>query len=165
MAKGDAELSRFVVLALIAEEPRHGWAVSRELQPASELGRVWALSRPLTYRAIDVLETEGLIRRSARREGEGADKTILKATNRGKKLIGGWLDTPVAHLRDVRTELLIKLMLRDRLALPRKSFVVAQRKTLTPIIDAVVASTGNDPVTLWRRESAEATRRFLDLLA
>ena len=162
MAKPDAELSRYVVLALICEEPRHGWAVSRELQPRSTLGRVWSISRPLTYRAIDTLERDGLVRRSAPRDGEGADKMILRVTARGRDSLTSWLNTPTLHLRDVRTELLVKLLLRERLGLSNHKFLAAQRAALEPLMNAVQASTDTDIVSVWRRESAEATRRFLD---
>lgn len=162
MARPDAELSRHVVLALIVEEPRHGWAVSRELQPRSELGRVWSLSRPLTYRAIDTLERDGMLRRSAPREGDGADKVILRATARGRAAFTSWVNTPTIHLRDVRTELLVKLLIRERLGLSNRTFLAEQRRTLLPLIKAVQATEGTDIVSLWRRESAEATRRFLE---
>lgn len=153
-----------MVLALIVEEPRHGWAISRELQPGSDLGRVWSLSRPLTYRAIDLLEHDGLIKRGAPHEGEGADRLKLTATARGRRAVREWLDVPVTHLRDVRSELLLKLMLRERLQLPQKAFVTTQRKVLKPIIEAVTTITHSDLVTTWRHESAEATRRFLESL-
>lgn len=153
------------MLALIVEEPRHGWAVSRELLPTSDLGRVWSLSRPLTYRAIDVLEHDRSIRRGAPRDGEGADRSTLTATGRGRRLVHEWLDTPVIHLRDVRTELLVKLILRDRLGLRRQVFLSAQRKALAPVIDAVLTTNETDLVSRWRRESAESTRRFLDAIA
>jgi PadR family transcriptional regulator AphA len=136
--------------------------VCHELQPRSELGRVWSLSRPLTYRAIDTLEQDGWIRRSAPRDGDGADKYILSATSRGRAALLAWLDTPTTHLRDVRTELLVKLLLRARLGLSNHKFLAAQRKALQPLIDAVRSTETTDIVSLWRRESAEATRRFLD---
>ena len=53
MAKQDAQLARDVVLTLIVQEPRHGWAIHEELAPKGEIGRAWTLSRQLVYRAID----------------------------------------------------------------------------------------------------------------
>ena len=49
-------LGEHAVLALLAEQPRHGWAIVRALAPGGEIGRIWTLSRPLAYRAIDNLE-------------------------------------------------------------------------------------------------------------
>ena len=52
MARADAQLARDVVLALIAQEPRHGWAIHEELAPKGEIGRAWTLSRQLVYLSL-----------------------------------------------------------------------------------------------------------------
>ena len=65
-------------------------------------------------------------------------------------------------MRDVRTELLVKLTLRDRAGLPRAAFVARQREHLAPMIDVLTARRRNeDLVDVWRRESARAVARFL----
>ena len=75
----------------------------------------------------------------------------------------GWLDAPVAHLRDVRTELLLKLVLRRRRGLALEPLLHTQQLAFTDHVDALsVVPRGSDPVDLWRRESARAVRRFLD---
>ena len=67
------------------------------------------------------------------------------------------------HLRDVRTELLIKLTLRDRSGLDSAELLAAQRAAFNATIDALSSGGGDDDLTdLWRRESARAVRRFLD---
>lgn len=165
MARSDPALAREVVLALVVAEPRHGWAIQRELSADGEIGRAWSLSRQLTYRAIDAIVEEGLARRSPPRDGAGADKMVVTATARGRKHSIGWLDEPVVHLRDVRTELLVKLMLRERLDLDRTTFLVRQREVFDPLIERMVANSDTGVVATWRRENAEAVRRFLDALA
>ena len=65
-------LAEHVVLALLAEEARHGWAIVRELAPVGELGRIWSLSRPLAYRAMDGLETRTARTRGRHRAGPRA---------------------------------------------------------------------------------------------
>lgn len=165
MPTADSLLARNVVLALVAEKPRHGWAVHRELSPESDLGRAWSLSRQLTYRAIDNLENEGLLRRSARRAGDGADKVLLSPTTAGRKHVLAWLDTPVAHVRHVRTELLVKLILRERAGLDNHAFVAAQRKVFAPLIGAMTSRRSRDVVDVWRAESALGVMRFLDSIS
>ncbi len=86
MAKQDAQLARDVVLALVTLTPRHGWALHEELAPTGEIGRAWTLSKQLVYRAIDSLATDGLVRRAAPKDGGGADKVIISATAKGKKV-------------------------------------------------------------------------------
>ena len=73
------------VLAMLAEEPRHGWAIVRALAPDGALGRIWTLSRPLTYRAMDNLAARGLVRATGTEPGDGPRRTILTATASGRR--------------------------------------------------------------------------------
>ena len=117
--RADAGLpfAEWVCLTLITQKVSHGWALGTMLAPDGELGRIWTLTRPLTYRAIDGLVDKGLITRTGQAAGRGRDRVILAATPAGRRLARKWLDTPVEHLRDVRTELLVKLLLRERAGL------------------------------------------------
>ncbi len=78
----------------------------------------WARSphipRPVIYRAIGRLEQAGLVTPQAVEAGRGPQRTIYSATAAGRKAAANWLDTPVEHVRDVRSQLLIKLALLDR---------------------------------------------------
>lgn len=161
----DADLTRRCVLALLCEEPRHGWAVAAELAPGSDLGRAWSVSRQLVYRAIATLESEGLVTKSKPQPGEGPDRTVLSPTSSGRAADARWLDEPVDHLRDLRTEFLCKVILRRRRGLATARFVRRQRTRLDGVLRALGGLDGDDPIVLWRRESAEAARRFLDALA
>ncbi len=164
MPTSDADLTRRCVLAVICEEPRHGWAVAAEFAPDADLGRVWSVSRQLVYRAIDTLASDGMVSRSAPQPGEGPDKVILSPTARGRAADTQWLELPVEHLRDLRTEFLCKLLLRRRRGLAVVRFVRRQRRQLEDHLAALSALPGGDPVDLWRRESARAAIRFLDSL-
>jgi PadR family transcriptional regulator AphA len=157
-------LARDVVLALLAEEPRHGWALHRELTKGSEIGRAWTLSRQLVYRAIDNLEAEGLVRRGRRSVGDGPDRVLLSLTASGRRRATEWLDEPVSHMRDVRTELLVKLMLRRRAGLDNTHFVTSQKRVLAPVAAALHNSSHGDEVDRWRAENAASVMRFLDSL-
>ncbi|MEY3656351.1 MAG: hypothetical protein RL114_709 [Actinomycetota bacterium] len=164
MAKQDAQLARDVVLALIVQQPRHGWALHEELAPRGEIGRAWTLSRQLVYRAIDTLEADGFVKRAKPKDGGGGDKVIISPTAKGKVHAQQWLEKPVSHLRDVRTELVVKIMLRDRSDLPLRKFIAAQREAFTPLIQAIENSPADTPVDMWRRESASAVKRYLTRL-
>jgi PadR family transcriptional regulator AphA len=156
-------LAEWVCLTLIKQKVSHGWALGTMLAPNGELGRIWSLSRPLTYRAIDGLVDRGLVTRTGQAAGRGRDRVILAATPAGRRLVRRWLDEPVEHLRDVRTELLVKLLLRGRAGLDRAPLLAAQQEIFAPAIDALTSSHADDDlVDLWRRESARAVRRFLE---
>jgi DNA-binding PadR family transcriptional regulator len=158
-------LGEHAVLALLAEQPRHGWAIVRALAPGGEIGRVWTLSRPLAYRAIDNLEAGRLVRATGTEPGDGPRRTILTATASGRREVDRWLGAPVEHLRDVRTELLLKLVFNARVGRDTRPLLRAQQRAFQPIF-AALDTAANDPdadvVDRWRRENAEAVRRFLE---
>ena len=164
MARQDAQLARNVVLALVVHTPRHGWAIHEQLSPTGDIGRAWTLSRQLVYRAIDTLVEDGLVKRATPKDGGGADKVIISPTATGKRTAMHWLDSPVTHLRDVRTELVLKVMLRDKMGLPLGSFLEAQHGIFDPLIASINKDASDSPVNLWRRESANAVKRYLSRL-
>jgi PadR family transcriptional regulator AphA len=156
-------LAEQVCLALIAEGVSHGWAIGTLLAPSGELGGIWSLSRPLSYRAVEALVEKGLVTRRAHKTGLGRDRVLLASTAKGRRVSRRWLDTPVEHIRDIRTELLIKLALRQRAGLETGTLLAAQQEAIEPTIDALTSTTeGDGLVELWRRENARAVRRFLE---
>lgn len=162
-AREQPSLAEHACLALIAEGIEHGWAVGSLLSTDGEVGRIWSLSRPLTYRAIDLLVDRGWVTRRGRAQGRGRERTILHVTAAGRRAVRAWLDAPVEHLRDVRTELLVKLALRERARLPIAALIVEQQDQFADAIDALTTNAApGDIVDTWRRESARAVRRFLD---
>jgi DNA-binding PadR family transcriptional regulator len=161
-AWAEPSFAEHVCLALVANGSSHGWAVGTELAPAGSLGRIWTLSRPLTYRAIDGLVDKGLVRRARSAEGRGSARRALAVTTAGRRALRRWLDHPVQHVRDVRTELLVKLVLREWAGLDNEALLAAQQAVFAPLIDGLLSSPEGDLVDLWRRESARAVERFLD---
>jgi PadR family transcriptional regulator AphA len=152
-----------VCLALTVQGASHGWAIGTMLGHDGEVGRIWSLSRPLTYRALDGLADKRLVTRRGHAVGRGRDRVLIAPTAAGRRTTSRWLDAPVEHLRDVRTELLVKLFLRQRAGLDNTALLVAQQQQFAPRIDALTtAGADDDLVDLWRRESARAVRRFLD---
>jgi len=146
-----------VCLAVIAERPTHGWAIVKLLRADGDLGRIWSLSRALTYRSIDQLAEAGLIER----EGDGR-RTELRITTAGRRRTRRWLNEPVEHVRDLRIEFLLKVRLHERSNSDPSALIDAQRNALRSALDALTADTPADPVELWRHESARAAQRFLD---
>lgn len=163
-------LGEWACLGMLVQRPAHGYDVSLRLAPASEIGRVWSLSRPLTYRALDQLTQRALIEPIAEERGRaGGNRTILAATKRGRSELRRWLRQPVPHLREVRSELLVKLILCDLTGVDAQPLLDAQRSLFAPI-SAALAKDGRrrdgtiDPVAVWRAESSRAVLRFLDRL-
>ncbi|MGH9271067.1 MAG: TOBE domain-containing protein, partial [Ilumatobacteraceae bacterium] len=85
-------------------------------------------------------------------------------TPAGRRRAKRWLAAPVEHLRDVRTELLVKLALRQRAGLGSAELLEAQQHAFAGAIDALTTRHPDaDLVDLWRRESARSVQRFLAL--
>jgi len=148
-----------VCLAIIGERRTHGWAIVKLLNAEGELGRIWSLNRALTYRAIDRLVDLRLVDRS-----DAGRRAELQITAAGRRQRKRWLTRPVEHLRDLRTEFLLKIALCERSSIDSAALVTAQRRQLIPAIDALTDRHPNDAVALWRHESAQAAARFLKRL-
>jgi DNA-binding PadR family transcriptional regulator len=149
-----------VCLTLVVREARHGWSIVKALAPDGEIGRVWSLSRALTYRALDSLAAAALIEPRGSEPGGGPPRTVWRATAKGRRASRAWLRGPVRHPRDMRTEFLLKI----ELGAPASELARAQLTAFEPVIVGLQRSAEDDPadvVARWRLESAEATRRFL----
>jgi PadR family transcriptional regulator AphA len=162
-------LTEWVVLGLVAEAPTHGWAIVRTLKPGGAIGEVWTSSLPVVYRAIRLLVERGLIQESGAREGHGPERILVAITPNGSAALAAWLDQPVAHVRDLRSEFLIKLLLRERHGLDTSSLVRHQIAQIRPIAKAlrydVTEATGSGrAIALWRSTAAQAALRFLAAL-
>ena len=159
----EPSLAEHVCLALVAQGVSHGWALGSALAADGEIGRIWTLSRPLTYRAVEGLVDKGLVVRGTSVGGHGRDRVLLKPTAAGRRSTRRWLDTPVQHLRDVRIELLVKLALRRRAGLEIQSLLHAQQQAFDAAITELTSTAPDDDIVdVWRREHARAVRRFLE---
>jgi DNA-binding PadR family transcriptional regulator len=159
-------LAEWIVLAVIDERPAHGFAVAALTARDGELGRVWHVPRPLVYRALGRLEDARLIVPGDSEAGLGPKRTPYRCTSTGRDRLATWLETPVHHVRDVRSEFLIKLALHERRGSDPGLLVAAQRRVLVPITEALAVEraecTGFDAVLLaWRESSALAVLGFL----
>lgn len=158
-------LGEWACLGILAVSPAHGFAVAKRLAPDGDVGRVWSLSRALTYRAIDQLITRGYLEAIGEEPGTaGGNRTLLAPTRRGRTQLRRWLATPTRHLRDVRSELLLKLVLAELNSVDTHELLERQRTQIAAIAAARSTADPADVVAVWRRESANAALRFLDAL-
>jgi DNA-binding PadR family transcriptional regulator len=166
LARSERTLTEWVVLALVDEQPTHGWAIVRALRPDGPIGGVWTSTGPLVYRAIHLLEQGGLLRSSGSAAGQGPSRTVLEITPEGSEAVEAWLMEPVAHVRDLRSELLVKLLLLERRGLDPALLVRRQRERLRPVARGLRRQArtvrGTDRlVPLWRATAVGAALRFL----
>jgi DNA-binding PadR family transcriptional regulator len=163
-------LPEWLVLAILSQLPAHGFAVAQLTAPGGELGRVWQLPKAAVYRAIGRLLDARLIAPEGTEPGFGPQRTVYGATSDGRAAADRWLRAPVEHVREIRSELLLKLALLDRAGADPAPLLHAQRAVLEPIVAAIESrqarSSGFDATLLaWRRASAVAALDFLDAIA
>jgi DNA-binding PadR family transcriptional regulator len=162
----ELSLADWVVLGLVAEAPTHGWPIVRVLRADGAMGRVWTVPRPIVYRSLTTLTDRGYIEACGEMtDSKGPPRTIVRVTRTGRSALKRWLETPVEHVRDVRTELLVKLALLSRADQSPRRLVERQIDHLAPVIGAVSSRPKGDGFDLvlsrWRREQAIAVDRFL----
>lgn len=164
-------LTEGLVLCLVRERPTYGLVLAGLLAPDGSLGRIWSVPKAMVYYALQQLELIHLIRMSKeQRTSRGPARSIYKITARGQLAAQTWLGQPVGHVRDVRSELMVKLALNDRAGVDSRPLVRAQLAELGPVASALAdrlgAATGFEhTLVLWRHEAMTATMQFLTLLA
>jgi PadR family transcriptional regulator AphA len=161
----DPLLGEWACLGVLYDRPSHGWAIVKQLRPDGDIGRIWHLSRPLTYRAVDQLTGRGWVHTVGEESGNaGPNRTVLAVTRSGRARFRSWVRTPVPHLRDLRSELLLKLVFADRYHIDVDEMLDRQRVLVDEHV-RILAGTrvdDRDVVALWRTEAALAARRFLE---
>ena len=161
-------LTEWLVLSLGCEGPTHGFALARLLESRGELGQVWRVPKPVIYRGLARLEQLDLVHVVGEQSTSlGPVRSVVEATLDGRQAAAAWLVMPVRHIRDVRSELMVKLALLDRSGADPQPLLTAQREQLAPIAGALADRLGtaagfDRTLALWRYETVSAALRFLD---
>jgi DNA-binding PadR family transcriptional regulator len=151
--------SDWAVLALVAEQPSHGWAIASQLVRGGEVGSIWSLSE------------EGLIRTAGLERGtRGPHRVVYEVTAKGRKAVREWLARPIEHVRDIRSLFLLKVVLSQRAGIDTGPLLTAQRTVLLPFLawiesqidDADPAVPAELTALSFRLESAHMVIRFID---
>jgi tRNA (adenine37-N6)-methyltransferase len=163
-------LPEWAALGLLCESPRHGWAIARELAADGEIGRVYSCTRPLVYRALGQLREAGLVEeKGTSASDEGPARTTLAATRRGRAAFRKWRDSAVEHVRDLRSELMLKLLFHERAGTDPVGLLREQAGFLTrgelALTRQLRSSTAFDrTLVLWRLSVIRAALSFVEAL-
>jgi DNA-binding PadR family transcriptional regulator len=164
----DLAAGEWAVLAVLAERPTHGFAVARLMSPEGDIGKVWAMRRPLVYRAIDMLCEAGFARATGTVASKsGPRRTMVEATPAGRAAVERWLYDPADHVRDTRSLLMLKLLFITRSGHDPSQLLTRQRKRFEALAKRLTATakTADDfdgVLVRWRLESTTAAIRFID---
>jgi DNA-binding PadR family transcriptional regulator len=170
VSRAVAELNagEWAVLTLCDEGTTHGFELAQALAPDGPVGRVWAVPRPVVYRALRRLRELGLVQELGVQDSPaGPPRTRVRATGGARAAVDAWLAEPVEHVRDARYLLLLKLLFLDRRGRDAGPLVRAQTAVYATIEERLrarlPAAEGFDRVLMsWRLESARAALAFLN---
>ena len=100
--------AEYAVLGLLTRRPSHGYDLQRRLAPGSTLGRVAPVEPAMVYATLKSLSGLELI------DGEWDNsvyppKAVYAPTTSGEAEFERWLRRPVARMREVRSDFLVKL--------------------------------------------------------
>jgi DNA-binding PadR family transcriptional regulator len=169
-SRNELSAGEWAVLALLGEQRAYGFAIARAMAPSGEVGQVWAVRRPLVYRALETLEQRELIRPAGTVPSQsGPQRTILEVTPAGTRALADWLGRPVSHVRDARSLLMLKLLFLTRQGADTEPLLTAQRTLFSlqaeRLSTAVDEAEGFDrALLLWRLHSTTAAVRFTETL-
>jgi DNA-binding PadR family transcriptional regulator len=105
---------KYAILGLLSEGPRHGYELKamydEALVPSAKLnfGQV--------YPTLDRLRRDGCVEQDVVSQDDRPDRKVYSLTERGRKELRDWLDTPAPLNLDVRNETFVKLMLARRMS-------------------------------------------------
>ncbi len=152
-------------LALIDQGATHGYDIAKRFHPEGDIGEVFTQTNPVVYRALKSLEAAQLVKSTDALGVRKQLKFALTVTAEGERVLRSWLNAPAIHIRDLRTEFLVKLHLRELAGLKQRKFIALQRDALENVLSHLLANPSRSAVAIWRREQARAVARFLDELA
>ena len=108
--------TEFVILGALMTGSKHGYEIIQFLSSALE--PAWRVSTSQLYLLLKRLELAEMVDSSLETQKTRPSKRVYGLTNLGRKVFVQWLQTPVEHVRDFRTEFLTKMFFFYHLALP-----------------------------------------------
>jgi len=157
----------WAVLGLLATQNQHGFGLAKALAPSAEWGQIWTLPKPLVYRALGELDRLQLVVQVGPQAGNrGPTRIVYTTTDLGRSRFEIWLKEPVLHLREVRSQLMLKLAFHQRLELDPRELLHRQIEVLGPLVEGLrrrtrLTSGFDATLALWRYQSALSAQRFV----
>ncbi len=106
--KTDLTPAEYAVLGLLRERPTHGYELKRQFATAGGLGRVCPVEPAMVYAILRSLSGLELI------DGTWDDsstprRSVYTVTEEGDQIFARWLRRPVARIREVRLDFMVKM--------------------------------------------------------
>ena len=159
---------RHAVLALLADEPAHGYEIKRALE--ERFGTVIApLNAGQIYTTLQRLQRDELVSDDSVAQSGRPDKRVYRLTDAGWQALQDWLGTASAPTR-LRDDFFMKLVLAHSMGLADPAELIARQRSayLRSLgeLERVLAAGGADGATALVVEGAalhlEADLKWLD---
>src|SRR3954469_11544537 len=159
---------RHAVLALLAEEPAHGYEIKRGLE--ERFGTVVApLNAGQVYTTLQRLERDELVADDAVAQSGRPDKRVYRLTDAGRRALEDWLGTASAPTR-LRDDFFMKLVFARTMGIADPAELIARQRAayLRSLgeLERVLTGGAEDETTALVVEGAalhlEADLRWLD---
>ncbi|RIK40614.1 MAG: PadR family transcriptional regulator [Chloroflexi bacterium] len=99
---------KHVLLALLAEEPGHGYELKRQFDET--VGKLWPVQQAQIYNNLRLLEKDGLIELDTHIEQENLpDRKNFRLTPAGRQELENWVQAPVRTSRQLKDDFYLKL--------------------------------------------------------
>jgi len=107
--RGGLSVGEYAILGVLRERPMHGYEIARRFAADLDLGLVLPLDMSTVYALLKDLHEQGLIEGEREVVGLRPPRTVFHLTPEAEELLHTWLEEPVGRLREVRSDLLVKL--------------------------------------------------------
>ena len=104
----------------------HGYKIGRYFEPGADLGRVVPVDMSTIFTFLKDLQEHGLIRDEGVTVGARPPRTVFSLTVEAELLFFDWLRRPVARMRELRLDFLLKLYFVQLGVAEDKALVKAQ---------------------------------------
>jgi DNA-binding PadR family transcriptional regulator len=102
-------LGEYAILGVLRERPMHGYEIARRFAADLDLGLVLPIDMSNVYALLKDLHEQGLIEGQREVVGPRPPRTVFHLTDEAERLFLLWLEEPVGRMREVRSDLLVKL--------------------------------------------------------
>ncbi len=102
-------LGDYAIIGVLRERPMHGYEIARRFVADLDLGLVLPMDMSTVYALLKDLHEEGLLEGQREVVGLRPPRTVYQLTAEAEAQFLRWLEEPVSRLREVRTDLLVKL--------------------------------------------------------
>ncbi len=117
----------YAILGLLRERPMHGYEIAQHFKPEEDLGQVIPADMSTIYTFLKDLQEHGLIRGEQVTVGARPPRKVFSLADDAEAFFFEWLRRPVARMREVRLDFLLKLYFAQQLgAAEARALVKAQ---------------------------------------